>query len=153
MSDERNRRELQTLAMRHVEALGTWEQALPAIDVLALRDVMAEGRRDHRRALQHIARALAALGEEPPTEPAFRGLVMQGLAALRALAGATSALRVLRDDASLTLRAYAAALAEPWPEPLLAMIREHHEEAKRRLDLFEQVLADEPQWKAGRLPA
>jgi hypothetical protein len=153
MSDERNRRELQTLALRHVEALGTWEQALPAIDVLALRDAVAEGRRDHRRALDDIARALAALGEEPPAEPGFRGMVMQVAAAVRALAGTGSALRVLRDDASLTLRAYAAALAEPWPEPLLAMMREHHEDAKRRLEALEQVLADAQRWKEGRLPA
>jgi hypothetical protein len=152
MSDERNRRELEALAQRHVEALGTWEQALAGLDVLALRDAVAEGRRDHRRALDEIARALAAQGAEPPAEPGFRGLVMEGLAAVRALAGAASALRVLRDDASLTLRAYAAALAEPWPEPLLQMIRRHHDEAKRRLEVLEQVLA-ESSWKEGRLPA
>jgi hypothetical protein len=152
MSDERNLRELRALAQRHVDALGTWELVLPAIDVLALRGTLAEGRRDHRRALQEIARVLAALSEEPPAEPGFRGLVLGTMAAVRALAGAESALGVLRDDAALTLRAYAAALAEPWPETLLAMMRKHHDEAKHRLEELERVLA-ERRWSEEGLPA
>jgi Domain of unknown function (DUF2383) len=142
MTEREITEQLRALVQLDLDAVRTYELAARGVGVLALRDALGEMRRDHERHVDALGRALAGRGADVPAGLDLKGAVLGGMTAVRALAGTEGALAALRLGEQLTTGRYAQALARPWPEPLLALVRHFHEDEHRHLLTIDRWLAD-----------
>ena len=149
MTDREITEQLRSLLQLDLDAVGAYELATGGVGVLALRDALGEMRRDHERHVEALGRALASRGADAPAGLDLKGVVLGGVAAVRALAGTEGALAALRQEEQLTTGRYAAALARPWPEPLLDLVRRFHADEQRHLATVERWLVERPWETAG----
>jgi hypothetical protein len=107
---------LSELAQLDANAGEAYWQAMLSIDVLMVRDALGDQRAEHARRRAELGRELARLdrGRAPHARGGVKGRALGTLAALRALAGRTSALHALRDAERLLAEMDA---ARPGPGP------------------------------------
>ncbi len=134
--------QLRQLAQLDIDAVHAYDQAIGAIDVLGIKDQLTQFKLDHQRHITELSQEIQKLGETPPAYSRdFKGFLIQGFTAARALLGTEGALKAMRDNEKLTNSVYAQAMAKPFPEQLLGLIKKNYADEQRHLSSIEQTLS------------
>jgi hypothetical protein len=150
MTDREIAAELAALVQLDVDAVLVYDRAIAAIGKGEGRvsRTLASFRLDHQRHVIEVSGALLAMGVAPPqAQPDLKGSILGGVTAVRAWLGTEQALEAMRTNEQLTTSSYARALAKPFPEQVLQLVRRGDADERRHLAWIERAL-DERLWEA-----
>jgi hypothetical protein len=141
MTDAEIAAELTELVQLDVDAVLTYDRAISALGDGAVSRTLAAFRLDHQRHVLDASAALLAMGvEPPPAQPDLKGSILGGVTAVRARLGTAQALEAMRTNEQLTTSSYARALAKPFPDPILEIVRRGDADERRHLAWIERAL-------------
>jgi hypothetical protein len=148
MTDREIAAELSALVQLDVDAVLAYDRAIAALGAGALSRTLASFRLDHQRHVLELSGALLSMGVAPPqAQPDLKGSILGGVTAVRARLGTEQALEAMRTNEQLTTSSYARALAKPFPEQVLQIVRRGDADERRHLTWIERSL-DERLWEA-----
>ncbi|MDX2093427.1 MAG: DUF2383 domain-containing protein [Kofleriaceae bacterium] len=132
--------QLNELIQLDFDAVRAYETAIDK-----LRDVSARGdlvlfKQDHERHIEDLSRAVLRLGGLPRDRGNLKGILLDGLTALRAATGDVGALRAMRMNERITNRAYIKALDDPLSMDTRAIVLANREDEQRHLLSIKQHL-------------
>ncbi len=129
------------LVQLDVDAVVAYDRAIAAIGAGPIADQLALFKLDHQRHVVELSEAMLAVGLRPPeAQPDVKGTLLGGLTALRARLGTEQALQAMRTNEQVTTSSYARALARPFPDPLLEVVRRGAEDEQRHLAWIERAI-------------
>jgi hypothetical protein len=133
--------ELTALVQLDVDAVVAYDRAISAIGTGEVATQLATFRLDHQRHVLELSQAMLDLGLRPPdARPDVKGSLLGGLTGLRARLGTEQALAAMRSNEQLTTSSYARALAKPFPDPILEIVRRGASDEQRHLSWIERAL-------------
>jgi hypothetical protein len=145
MTDVEIAAELAELVRLDVDAVLAYDRAIAALGDGGVSRTLASFKLDHQRHVLDLSAALLALGVEPPAaQPDLKGSILGGVTAVRARLGTAQALAAMRTNEQLTTSSYARALAKPFPEHLLEIVRRGDADERRHLAWIERALDERP---------
>lgn len=132
--------DLNDLIQLDFDAVRAYETAIDK-----LRDVSARGdlvlfKQDHERHIEDLSRAVLRLGGLPRDRGNLKGILLDGLTALRAATGDVGALRAMRMNERITNRTYQKALQHPLSLDTRAIVLANCEDERRHLIAIKQHL-------------
>jgi hypothetical protein len=140
--------ELAALVQLDVDAVLAYDRAIAAIGEGAVARELAAFKLDHQRHVLELSRALLDMGVSPPeATPDLKGSILGGVTALRARLGTEQALQAMRTNEQLTTSSYARALAKPFPDDVLEIVRRGDADERRHLSWIERAI-DTRSWEA-----
>jgi rubrerythrin len=144
MSNSNFGKQLVALAQLDVDAVRAYTQAIEKIDVDEIRGRLEHFRRDHERHIQDLTPHIEALGEQPPAHtPDVKGVLIEGMTALRSITGTEGALKAMRMNEQLTNSRYEAALQSEMPSEVRAVVEKNREDERRHLQYIDHCLKNE----------
>ena len=142
---------LNALIQLDIDAVYAYNQALENIDAAVIRATLLAFRNDHERHIVDLSEAVARFGEKPPKYSRdLKGIVMEGLTALRSATGTEGALRAMRANETTTNEAYQRALGLDLPVDAKLVVERNYADEIRHLTYIEQAL-DRRIWDMSRL--
>jgi hypothetical protein len=139
--------ELKRLVQLDVDAVLAYDRAIAAVGEGHVASSLAAFRLDHQRHILELSKALLDLGVNPPeAKPDLKGSILGGLTAVRSRLGTEQALQAMRSNEQLTNSSYANALAKPFPEDVLEVVRRGYADEQRHLAWIEKTL-DTRSWE------
>jgi len=152
MTDAEIAAELTELVQLDVDAVLAYDRAIAALGDGGVSRTLAAFRLDHQRHVLDLSAALLAMDAEPPAaQPDLKGSILGGVTAVRARLGTAQALEAMRTNEQLTTSSYARALAKPFPEHLLEVVRRGDADERRHLAWIERALDERP-WERDDAP-
>ena len=153
MTDAEIAAELTQLVQLDVDAVLAYDRALAALGDGGVGRTLASFKLDHQRHVLDLSAALLGMGvEPPPAQPDLKGSILGGVTAVRAWLGTAQALEAMRTNEQLTTSSYARALAKPFPDPVLEIVRRGDADERRHLAWIERAL-DQRLWEADEAAA
>ena len=144
--------ELSRLAQLDIDAVQAYDAAISALGQGPIASELSLFKLEHERHVLELSQLIMGLGHNPPeAKPDTKGTLLKGFTALRARLGKEQALRAMRSNEQLTNSVYAKALAKPFPEPILEVVRRGHGDEQRHLAYVERAL-DHRLWETGAHP-
>jgi hypothetical protein len=129
------------LVQLDVDAIVAYDRAIAAIGAGGVADQLATFKLDHQRHVVELSEAMLSVGLRPPeAQPDLKGTLLGSLTALRSRFGTEQALQAMRTNEQVTTSSYARALAKPFPEPLLDVVRRGAQDEQRHLAWIEHAL-------------
>jgi hypothetical protein len=148
MTDQEIVAELVSLAQLDVDAVVAYDRAISAMGEGTVARELSAFKVDHERHIVDISQALLAMGKTAPQlKPDLKGSILGTMTGLWSRLGTAQALQAMRTNEQLTTSSYARALAKPFPEHLLAIIRRGDADERRHLAWIERAL-DQRSWEA-----
>jgi hypothetical protein len=148
MTNQEIAAELAALVRLDVDAVLAYDRAIAAIGEGAVARELAAFKLDHQRHVLELSRALLDMGVSPPeAKPDLKGSILGGVTALRARLGTEQALQAMRANEQLTTSSYARALAKPFPDDVLEIVRRGDADERRHLAWIERAI-DTRVWEA-----
>jgi hypothetical protein len=148
MTNQEIAAELTALVQLDVDAVLAYDRAIAAIGEGALARELSAFKLDHQRHVLELSQALLGMGVSPPeVAPDLKGSILGSVTGLRARLGTEQALRAMRSNEQLTTSSYARALAKPFPEDVLEIVRRGDADERRHLAWIERSI-DERLWEA-----
>jgi hypothetical protein len=133
--------ELKRLIQLDVDAVLAYDRAITAVGEGHVASNLAAFRLDHQRHVLELSKALLDLGVNPPeAKPDLKGSILGGLTAVRSRLGTEQALQAMRSNEQLTNSSYATALAKPFPDEVLELVRRNYADEQRHLAWIEKTL-------------
>ncbi len=140
---EKELSKLRELAQLDVDAIDLYQAAIERIDVLLIREKLAEFRVDHQRHVQDLNAAIIRLGgTELVSSRDLKGTVLRGFTAVTSMMGNHAALLAMMANEELTNRSYESALKADWTPDIRALIEKNFGDEKRHLAWIKQALKD-----------
>jgi hypothetical protein len=140
--------ELTSLAQLDVDAVLAYDRAIGQIGEGPVARALSGFKIDHERHIVEISQALLAMGRNAPElKPDLKGSILGSVTGLRARLGVEQALAAMRTNEQLTTSSYARALAKPFPDHLLEIVRRGDADERRHLAWIERAL-DHRIWEA-----
>jgi rubrerythrin len=132
---------LNALVQLDFDAAKTYERACQKIDLPEVRNQLEIFRQDHLRHVIELSEAIARLGGTPH-EPHrdVKGVVLEGLTALRSVSGTHGALSAMRLNEKLTNRSYDEALRADLPADIAFLVESNRADERRHLAYIETTL-------------
>jgi rubrerythrin len=148
MTNQEIAAELTALVQLDVDAVLAYDRAIAAIGEGAVARDLSAFKLDHQRHVLELSQALLGMGVSPPeVSPDLKGSILGSVTGLRARLGTEQALRAMRSNEQLTTSSYARALAKPFPEDVLEIVRRGDADERRHLAWIERSI-DERLWEA-----
>lgn len=139
--------ELKRLVQLDVDAVLAYDRAISAIDESPIATTLAGFKLDHQRHVLELSQALLGLGITPPeAKPDLKGSILGGLTAVRSRLGSEQLLQAMKSNEQLTNSSYASAVAKPFPDELLEVVRRGYADEQRHLAWIERQL-DTRSWE------
>lgn len=139
--------ELTRLLQLDADAVVAYDRAIEAIGDGWIGTELARFRLDHQRHILELSKALLDLDVRPPeAKPDLKGALLGGVTGLRARLGEEQALRAMRPNEELTTSTYARAVAKPFPDEILELVRRCYADEQRHLAWIERAL-DQRVWE------
>lgn len=139
--------ELKKLVQLDVDAVLAYDRAISAVGEGAIASGLAGFKLDHQRHILELSKALLDLGVTPPeAKPDLKGSLLGGLTAVRSRLGPEQTLHAMRTNEQLTNSSYASAVAKPFPDPVLEVVRRGYADEQRHLAWIERTL-DTRSWE------
>jgi len=137
---------LSSLIRLDIDAASAYSQAIDNIEPTEIHRQMVRFRGDHDRHVAELSELVRALGGEPPERKKdFKGFLIEGMTAIRSMAGTVGALKAMRTNERLTHRLYERALADQsLTENARALVRKNRDDEQRHLDYIEAILTRQP---------
>ena len=129
---------LNDLIQLDYDAVYAYKQAIEKIDDSLVRADLESFQADHLRHITDLSQAVRMIGGEPEEAGRdLKGLLLEGLTALRSVTGTVGGLKAMRMNEKLTNRAYARALQERLPSAALDVVLRNREDERRHLASIE----------------
>jgi uncharacterized protein (TIGR02284 family) len=129
---------LNDLIQLDYDAVQAYKQAIEKIDDGVARADLVAFQADHERHIADLSQAVRMLGGEPEKMGRdFKGVLLEGLTALRAVTGNLGALRAMRMNEKLTNRSYEKALETRLPGSARDVVLRNREDERRHLASIE----------------
>jgi uncharacterized protein (TIGR02284 family) len=120
------------------DAVKAYEQAIEKIEDDAARLDLVSFQADHRRHIAELSQTVQLMGGEPERAGRdLKGVLLEGLTALRSVTGALGALRAMRMNEKLTNRSYERALETKLPSTARDVVLRNREDERRHLAAIE----------------
>lgn len=147
MTNEEIARELSALVQLDVDAVLAYDRAIGAIGDGSVARELAAFKLDHQRHVLELSQLLLGMGIAPPeAKPDLKGSILGSVTGLRSRLGTGQALHAMRTNEQLTTSTYARALAKPFPDDVLEVIRRADADERRHLAWIEKAL-DQRLWE------
>lgn len=141
MSSENTAHKLNALIHLEIDVVKCYEQALRHVDDDGLLSEIARIKADNERHILELSEVMRSLGHAPPHFVRdAKGLLMAGLAAIRAASGAEGAIKAMRGNARLLDETYEHAMNWELPIEVQAQLQGYQSDEKRHVEMFEQEL-------------
>ena len=139
---------LTELVQLDIDAVLAYDRALGAIGGEGtVASTLAGFKLDHQRHIVEASQLLLGMGRTPPeAKPGVKGTILGGVTALRSRLGTEQALEAMRSNEQLTTSSYARALARPFPEDVLEVVRRGAADEQRHLSWIERAI-DQRLWE------
>jgi uncharacterized protein (TIGR02284 family) len=129
---------LNDLIQLDYDAIQAYKQAIEKIEDAAARSDLMSFQADHERHIIDLSQAVRVLGGEPEKAGRdLKGVLLEGLTALRSVTGNLGALRAMRMNEKLTNRAYEKALEAKLPINARDVVLTNREDERRHLAAIE----------------
>lgn len=140
--------ELSALVQVDADAVLAYDRAIAGVGAGSVSRTLAGFKLDHQRHIVELSQALLGMGIAPPeARPDLKGSILGSMTALRSRLGTEQALHAMRTNEQLTTASYARALAKPFPEDVLEVIRRGDADERHHLAWLEKAL-DDRLWEA-----
>jgi Domain of unknown function (DUF2383) len=147
MTEQEIAAELTSLAQLDVDAVLAYDRAISTIREGQVARELSRFKVDHERHILDISEALLAMGRNAPQlRPDLKGSILGSVTGIWSRLGTERALQAMRTNEQLTTSTYARALAKPFPEHVLAIIRRGDADERRHLAWIERAL-DQRLWE------
>jgi uncharacterized protein (TIGR02284 family) len=132
---------LNELVQLDYDAMQAYEHAIDRVEDDEVADDLEAFLADHQRHVDDLAQLVRELGGEP-IEPHrdLKGLLLEGLTALRSATGTKGVLAAMRTAEKLMHRTYTRTLAQPLPSHVCAVVAVHAADEQRHLAAIEMHL-------------
>src|SRR5512138_375146 len=148
MTNQEIATELAALVQLDVDAVLAYDRAVAALGEGLVARELSRFKLDHQRHVLEVSQLLLGMGVSPPeAKPDLKGSILGSLTGLRSRFGTEQALQAMRTNEQLTTSSYARALAKPFPEDVLAVVRRGDADERRHLTWIEKAL-DQRLWEA-----
>jgi hypothetical protein len=148
MTNQEIANELSALVQLDVDAVLAYDRAIGAMGEGLVARELAAFKLDHQRHVLELSQLLLGMGIAPPqAKPDLKGSILGSMTGLRSRFGTEQALQAMRTNEQLTTTSYARALAKPFPEDVLAVVRRGDADERRHLAWIEKAL-DQRLWAA-----
>ncbi len=139
--------ELTNLLQLDADAVVAYDRAIEAIGDGWIATELARFRLDHQRHILELSKALLDMNVRPPgAKPDMKGALLGSVTGLRARLGMEQALRAMKPNEELTTSTYARAVAKPFPEEVLELVRRGYADEQRHLAWIERAI-DQRTWE------
>jgi uncharacterized protein (TIGR02284 family) len=129
---------LNDLIQLDYDAVQAYKQAIEKIDDVAARADLVAFQADHERHIADLSRTVRMMGGEPEEAGRdLKGVLLEGLTALRSVTGTLGALRAMRMNEKLTNRSYERALEVRLPIAARDVVLRNREDERRHLSAIE----------------
>lgn len=133
---------LKTLLKVDYDSVCCYNQASGELDEPGIHATILRFRDEHERHIDSLAAVIRNLGEEPPpTARDFKGVLMEGFTAVRAMMGIKATLKALRTNEKVLLRHYEQAVAWGSPADIEVMLDRHLADERAHMDYIQRALA------------
>ena len=147
MNDPEIAEELKRLVQLDADAVAAYDRAISALGEGYVATELARFRLDHQRHIVELSKALLDLGVQPPEAgPDLKGTILGGFTSVRSRLGTEQALQAMKSNEQLTNASYATAVAKPFPEHVLELVRRGYADEQRHLAWIERTL-DTRSWE------
>ncbi len=125
-----------------VDAIHAYKEAIDRIENYKIRDKLKEFKLEHDRHLDDLERLIKAKGGElPARKKDVKGILIEGLTALRSSVGDEQALKAMRQIGEFTNKHYFEAIKElNHDEECMRVIERNFADEKRHLIFFKETL-------------
>lgn len=126
---------LRALMQLDYDAIMAYQAAIERIDVESIQEQLTRFMGDHGRHVHDLKDAIESLGGDAPKDPGrdLKGVLLEGLTAVRSMLGTASALRAMRRNEQLTNKAYEEALEADLPPEIRELVLRNREDEARHL--------------------
>ncbi len=146
MTNEEIAGELKSLVQLDLDAVLAYDRALGAMGDGWLANELAKFKLDHQRHVLELSKVLLDMNVKPPqAKPDVKGTILGGVTGLRARLGIEQALKAMVPNEELTTSTYARAVAKPFPEDVLEIVRRAYGDEQRHLSWIERAI-DQRLW-------
>ncbi len=119
-----------------------YDQALDEIDEPSIHATILRFRDDHERHVDDLAAALLSLGAAPAERSRdFKGVVMEGFTAIRAMMGIEGSLKALRTNEKMLLKRYEDAVAWGCPVDIQLLLDRNYADERAHMDYIQRAIA------------
>jgi len=133
---------LSMLAQLDMDAVHAYGKAIARTGVQNVQEDLLIFQREHEKHAILLCETILNLGATPPSYGRdLKGLVMEGITALRSATGTEGALKAMRMNEILTNRAYDNALKQDLPLPIREILMRHKDDESRHLRVIEAAIA------------
>jgi uncharacterized protein (TIGR02284 family) len=141
MNDKKLINGLSELLQTTVDAVFSYQQALPKVHDDIMRDRLEAFRKIHEEHIKELTQTITRLGGKPPEfSKNFKGYIIESVAALRSLAGTRGALKALQAAEEMTTRSYGDAVSWEVPDDAHTLLRKQFSDVKIHLDYINSNL-------------
>ena len=132
-----------------VDAIHAYDQALKNIDVAHIRSQLERAKADHERHISELSAAIVDLGGTAPViRRDMKGLLIEGMTALRSAMGTEQSLRAMQTNEKLTNKTYQEALDDrALPDDVREVVLKNRADEARHLDWINKAL-DQRLWES-----
>lgn len=125
---------LNDLIQLDYDAIQAYDKAIEHCDDLDAQEDLEDFRLDHERHIADLGTVILDLGGEPEsTGRDLKGVLIEGLTALRSVTGTLGALKAMRMNEKLTNRTYEKALQRTLPLAVREVVRQNLQDERRHL--------------------
>jgi uncharacterized protein (TIGR02284 family) len=129
---------LNDLIQLDFDAVQAYKQAIAKIDDVVARADLESFQEDHEDHIRQLSQTVRMMGGEPEKAGRdLKGLLLEGLTALRSVTGTLGALRAMRTNEKITNRSYERALQEKLPSAPREVVLKNREDERRHLASIE----------------
>jgi uncharacterized protein (TIGR02284 family) len=133
---------LNDLIQLDFDAVHAYKQAIEKIDDVIARMDLEAFQADHEQHISDLSQVVRMIGGEPvELGRDLKGVLLEGLTALRSVTGTLGALRAMKMNEKLTNRAYERALEMTLPAGAREVVLRNREDERRHLAAIEVHIA------------
>jgi rubrerythrin len=132
---------LNSLIQLDYDAIQAYDRAIAKISNEAVKRDLESFRRDHERHILDLSECVRGLGGVPEELGRdFKGVLLEGLTALRSVTGTVGALKAMRTNEEITNRLYDQALQTALPGNVRKVLERNRDDERRHLSYIERAL-------------
>lgn len=131
---------LNDLVALDIDAVNAYEVAIARICDRDIAQRLRIFRRDHERHITELSTLVRELGGTPRTRPDTNGFLLKRFTSVATTMGDNGALLAMKANEHVANGMYAAALAQPWPPRLRALLERNLADERRHLVFIDEAL-------------
>jgi hypothetical protein len=142
-------KELSSIVQLDVNAAHAFGEAIEKTEILSLRDQFRKFRDAHNLHVQALSKVIRALDVIPPEYTQdFKGVLMEGWAAIRGSMGVEGTLKAMKTNMEYTAKKYREATALPFTPNIQDLVERNYRVVQGHLEFLEKALANRV-WEQG----